>query len=213
MRCWLWNGAESGAGSVPRASSSDTNIHQVVRASFSRSPRHFKPRINFTITSVSKFLFPLQSDSPHSAELMEIPNDEPQALNMTEQEPPRGPARGTTACVTGPRCYFEEWHEEQMFRKATLLSIGANRLMSGKGTIKIIQVYTLVLTEDKNKLSAFSLCPSLATHFLFLKNKSQHLFKLTIDFNVSNERSCTVIIISSLLKEAVTWKVTSSGCA
>lgn len=85
--------------------------------------------------------------------------------------------------------------------------------MSGKGTIKIIQVYTLVLTEDKNKLSAFSLCPSLATHLLFLKNKSQHLFKLTIDFNVSNERSYTVIIISSLLKEAVTRKVTSSGCA
>lgn len=45
---------------------------------------------------------------PHSAELMEIPNDEPQALNMTEQEPPREQARGTTACITGPRCYFEE---------------------------------------------------------------------------------------------------------
>lgn len=45
---------------------------------------------------------------PHSAELMEIPNDEPQALNMTEQEPPREQARGTTACITGPRRYFAE---------------------------------------------------------------------------------------------------------
>jgi len=69
-----------------------------------------------------------------------------------------------------------------------------------------------VLTEDKNNLSAFSPCPSIATHLLFLKNKSQHLFKLTlvvmIGFNISNWRSSrTVIIISSLFKEAVTWKV------
>lgn len=98
-----------------------------------------------------------------------------------------------------------------MFCKAvpTLLSIGANRLMSGKGTTGRIQVYTLVLTEDKNDPPAFSPCPSLATHLLFLMNKSQHLFKLTlvvmIGFNISNWRSsCTVIVISSLFKEAVT---------
>lgn len=79
-----------------------------------------------------------------------------------------------------------------MFCKAvpTLLSIGANRLMLGKDTIGRIQVYALVLTKDKNNLSAFSPCPSLATHLLFLKNKSQHLFKLTLGvmtgFNISN---------------------------
>lgn len=94
---------------VPRASSSDTNIHQVVRASFSTLSQHFKRRINFTIMCLlASFYSHFSQALPHITKLMEIPNDEPKALNMTEQKPLREQARGTIACTTVPRCCFEE---------------------------------------------------------------------------------------------------------
>lgn len=91
-----------------RASSSDITILR--RSGLALAHHHSISGKVFILQSCVhlQISIPTSVEPCPGAELMEIPNDEPQAPNISEEEPPGEQARGTTERITGPRCCFEE---------------------------------------------------------------------------------------------------------